>query len=277
MADSNVASKGSLGLNSFSHVPRCRGNLLELSSRIFSLLSIELGLLCVSLLFSFGALIGASGSLVAGVFVPPSLVWPKSSVLRVCFFDGTPQRRRIVVKAISEWLTGTSLRADSGDDEAPRTCARGSFAEVRIDLENVKSFGEFGTRSLKKSQTEPTVGLENNASDEYLWHLALHEIGHVLGLAHEDKHPRNPCRYFLNRQAMMADGYSRDRIENDYMPYKTQRITSFDHESIMFIGAYPNWLSEPRQECLLTSDRNKLSRGDIELIQMLYGSAAARQ
>ncbi|HYX36621.1 MAG TPA: hypothetical protein VE954_26225 [Oligoflexus sp.] len=81
---------------------------------------------------------------------------------------------------------------------------------------------------------------------------ALHEFGHILGLQHEHQRADNTCEPFGDTYRGLGDGYA------------VNWGTTYDPESIM------NYCMNAGS--LLAGVQPTLSRGDIEILQRLYGA-----
>ncbi|HYX37105.1 MAG TPA: erythromycin esterase family protein [Oligoflexus sp.] len=81
---------------------------------------------------------------------------------------------------------------------------------------------------------------------------ALHEFGHILGLQHEHQRADNICQPFGDTYRDLGDGYA------------VNWGTAYDPKSIM------NYCMNA--ESLLAGEPPSLSRGDIEILERLYGA-----
>jgi hypothetical protein len=112
------------------------------------------------------------------------MLWMPGSQLRVRFMGGDPTLRARVIRLAQIWSAYANLSfVESIDPDA----------EVRVDFKADQGSWSFeGTTCLDTSKGEATMNLgwvRPESPIEELESVALHEFGHVLGLAHEHQNP----------------------------------------------------------------------------------------
>lgn len=138
--------------------------------------------------------------------------WEAGQTLKICFFGGNLQVRKVIVAAATLWTASANLKFDFGSADHFYDCLAPStgFSQIRI------GFRERGYWSLvgRDSQTElgpnqPSMNLEQYdgrlrrerypteaAYDQFLKEARatiLHEFGHAIGLLHEHQNPSLRC------------------------------------------------------------------------------------
>lgn len=163
--------------------------------------------------------------------------WQQNATLRVRFLDGSKGQQSEAWKrfqTIDKLINLTFVRVDSG------------HSDIRVSFDpNAGHWSYVGTGNRSVPQYKPTMNLALKAgifgSGSTEWNrVALHEICHAIGMAHEHQHPFATIRW--NVPAVLAyygrtQGWSEAEIRYQVLNRspKTARFrgTAFDPASIM--------------------------------------------
>ncbi len=163
--------------------------------------------------------------------------WPKGTVLRVKFLNGSPALKSKVLNAAKIW----EQYAENISFEESNS----RQAEIRVQFGLVGNDSQIGTDNLKiREKSGPTMHLQftRQSTDEYIRAVALHEFGHALGLDHEHQNPMAniqwniPKVYAYYKQTDNWDPPTVDENVLNTLGWGPAQHTVFDPESIM---AYP--------------------------------------
>lgn len=220
---------------------------------------------------------------------PPVVVPVDSTMQWVCKTIAdtiTPQERAVGAKG-SYWTNGQTIRVlYMGGTAAQRKWPDSAFAlirqvanlsfsfvtsgnsEIRIAFTNSGNWSYIGRGAVNISQAQQTINL-GNASLQ----IALHEIGHAIGLLHEQAHPIGIC---WQRENVIRDlsgspnFWSIPQIEfNVLTPARAQDVDTspFDDKSIMLYNIPASWVCQPHPGY---TGGKVLSTGDKTFIQSKY-------
>lgn len=139
-------------------------------------------------------------------------------------------------------------------------------------LENPNRYGNGGHGFVARDKNEISLTLSVTSSLAELYHVSIHELGHVLGLQHEHQHPDRPFRFdidFLINACELGSNYCRRSVKyNNELVFKGDEYisTQYDPISIMHYG-----VSKPIiLEDMVISEPRRLSLGDKLIISKTY-------
>ena len=161
--------------------------------------------------------------------------WAKGSTLKIGFLEGTTQQKADVVAAFAEWKKYANLNF-AFPTTGPYDCriafqaSNGAWSYVGNDASHV-------------AQSQVTMNLGFNQAGTY-----LHEIGHFLGLVHEQSNPTGGICFDTNAvfTALMQppNSWTKEQIRyNVFYKYALAQVTntSFDAVSIMEYAIPSSW------------------------------------
>jgi len=117
-------------------------------------------------------------------------LWPRGTVIRIRFLNGTAQQRAQVEQFAPEWTEHANLRFEFGN---------AANAQVRIAFNDDGAWSYIGTDALTIAANQPTMN--------FGWvdqGVILHEFGHMLGMIHEHQNPRGNSIVW-NKQKVYED------------------------------------------------------------------------
>jgi hypothetical protein len=197
--------------------------------------------------------------------MPRGKNWPNGSKLRVRFFDGTADQRKMVRDFAPAWSKVANLQLVF--DDSPQ-------AEIRITFDaNDGAWSYIGTdcREIPLHAATMNLGWQDAA-------VILHEFGHAMGLAHEHQNPAVGIQWkedvvirdlggppnFWDEETVrhnVLDKYSVDQING----------TKFDPDSIMLYAFPGTWTASGQA----THENTTLSDLDKTFVAGVYPGAGS--
>ena len=200
-----------------------------------------------------------------------SALWEPGTTIKLVFLDGPEALHERIIEVASRWYRESE--ADLDFDFITDIQA----ADIRISFRNRGSWSTIGTECRNITDLKrPTMNFGNlgvNTNQGLLQKVVLHEFGHALGLLHEHKHPDRPFEW--NRENVYSDllgppnNWSEEQVDrNLFKPFEeaNTRLSEFDPDSIMLYPVPEHWTVNGTS----SPGNSDLSRGDIELISVLY-------
>lgn len=191
-----------------------------------------------------------------------SNVWRGKHVFTVRFLSGSPQLHQRVLDVASDWSKACNVRfvkVESGR------------ADIRIAFAPGGHWSCVGTVARTKPQSKPTVNfsLSETTSNYTFRGVVLHEFGHVLGL----RHPRTNVQW--NEEAVIRyyqggpNQWTKEQIRSNVLSRYSGASggSTGDLKSVMQYPIKPGLAKGAHT----TTWNQKLSAGDIRVIQSLYG------
>jgi len=189
-------------------------------------------------------------------------LWQIGSTIRIRFLEGTEAQKNKFRQAIGQWQPHMNLKIDFTDD---------SRAEVKVAFKrNDGSWSFIGTDSVAIPATQASINLGFD-EEQAVPATYVHEIGHMLGLAHEFKNPRAALKWDRNRvyKLMGAPPNSWDKATIDRNFFSAEVYPGnrdFDPLSIM-MNAFPaEYFTDKKGFDAPT----KISESDTQYIATLY-------
>lgn len=191
--------------------------------------------------------------------------WP-DGVITVALDLRDAKSNALVIDALREWAHHTpALRFQ---------IAYGKEGDIRIsDDEGLKgNWSMLGTEAKDVPQGEPTMHLDRNDNSKEFRRIALHEIGHALGLEHEHQHPEHDINW--NEEAVYTAAKQNNNWDQEYVYHNLFElltgdgllITAYDKKSVMHYPIDPSATTDNRG--VATND--SLSDADKKIIRKLY-------
>lgn len=205
--------------------------------------------------------------------VAAKYLWPNNPngpiVLRVKFLKGGSDYLRAKVKQYAkEWEKYANFLFEFVTSDTP--------AEIRISFDQeIKTYvWMIGTYLLDLADDDRYnmhfAGLSDSSSEEEIAGAVLHEFGHVMGLMHEQYHPKAKWdKDYIYTHYKDDRDWSPAEVDENIFGYKVpEPIYSkrYDPESVMHYR-YPGKFIVNGKRRL---GGNKLSEGDKKFIQRLY-------
>jgi hypothetical protein len=223
-------------------------------------------------------------------------LWPAGQTIEGCFKGGTPAQRRNVVDAGRDWMRHANISFDFGAAPGWRSCTQtGPHPPLRIEIAVGESNAKVGTTVFDVLELEPTMRLSpvnrvtgQTVPETAFRAIALHELGHVLGLRHEHQHPESRCvdnfawPVLCRRVDQLARGTPTSILvyaAMNFVPRVAQADIappSYDPASIMHYRFTPPFVRTLRGACAGAPPRG-LSEGDKARIAALYPRDPERQ
>ena len=201
--------------------------------------------------------------------------WAHRQTLRYCFMDGSDAARRKFGQIFADVLTNTNLRTI----QTTANCGQ-QFAEIRVSFSGGGYWSYVGNDAVLIPQSRPTLNLSGmgqsgNWSPTWVG-IAIHEIGHALAMQHEHQHPDVDCQFKPVEQLAALMGWTPEQVKTNMgrlMNRSKLIITKRDPESVMHYKLSADYFTTgDRSPCFITSKNNKLSKGDIEALRVVYPS-----
>lgn len=190
-----------------------------------------------------------------------SKLWLKGSTLAVRFLDGTSAQHDAFRSAMGIWLDYANLKVSYGDPAA----------RIRVSFSQPGSWSYVGTDALGRAPSEPTINLGYASAGGTPPPNYIHEIGHALGLVHENSNPNANLDY--NKAKIYAvlggppNNWDKTTIDFQFFrksPYPGSR--PFDRSSIMNVDLPGEFFTNG----IGTAVPMSLSSGDKSYIASLY-------
>lgn len=165
--------------------------------------------------------------------------WAPGQEIRIGFIGGSASRRKYVTDAFAQWSEVVNLKFT--------TPAQGPYEIMVAFASGAGSWSYVGTDCRGIAQSEPTMNIGWAGID-----VALHEIGHALGMAHEQASPnQNLCwnKDVVYASLGAAPNYW-DKATVDYNVFRKlsaaeAEATAWDPNSIMQYSIPATWLCPP--------------------------------
>ena len=188
----------------------------------------------------------------------PSKLWPKGSTLTVRFLDGTDVQQAAFRSAMALWRAYANLEV-SYDKPG---------AKIRVSFSKEGSWSYVGTDALVIDQAHPTINLGFASPGGSPPSNYIHEIGHALGLVHENSNPNATLDYKKQKIYTVLGGppnyWDKPTIDFQFFrksPYPGSR--PFDRSSIMNIDLpgefFENGIGTTLPMTLSSSDKTYIS------------------
>ncbi len=205
-----------------------------------------------------------------GAYFMKKTSWKAGQTIDVYFVNGTKKEKATVKHYLKEWALYANLNFNVKPEEKTddKLAIVIKFGEIRPGICGTSLVG-YGATTMKY----PSVHLKC-VSDGTI----LHEIGHTLGLSHEQFNPAGKFRwnkakayeyfkksYNMSRSDVDKQIFNRTSSKNEYMDW-----TAFDRFSVMGYYVDGNLFTDGR--ALETSD--ELSQGDKDVIRKMYPGRA---
>lgn len=221
----------------------------------------------VSLLVSI-ALLGTPGTAVAGV-ASLQARWTQPRIT-ACFIGGEAAIKHRVVDLTASWVQGTGLEVDFGSRSALNSCSPKSRDHIRIAFElGAGTWSALGQQAMQTSAAE-TMNIDlQSAGPEWIDHMILHEMGHALGMMHQEQNPNYACR--KNLLGVNGTSNRNSELSRPVVPDDGKYVVSpFDTQSPMRAFTFPdNFTDGERSPCYAPASKT-LAASDRELIARLY-------
>jgi hypothetical protein len=173
--------------------------------------------------------------------------WTPGDVITVSFLDGDPSIQAQVRDVAGQWMA-------PGMANLTLDFRKSTDTMIRISFQYDGSWSTIGTTcKLVRDRNEPTMnyGWLDDATDEELQRVVLHEFGHALGLIHEHQNPAGGINW--DREAVSRDlagppnNWPPDVIERNMFEAYSQEETNFsalDPDSIMMYPIPAKWTTD---------------------------------
>jgi hypothetical protein len=195
--------------------------------------------------------------------------WPRGSVIKVGFLDGTPQQQALVKQYAVGWV-------GPGFANLKLSWSPPDEADIRISFAYSGSWSVLGTTCKRVPKNQPTMNfgwLTPTVTAAEARRVILHEFGHALGLIHEHQNPVDSIAW--NKPAVYADlsgppnNWDQDKIDhNMFATYAPQEIegAKLDRKSIMMYPIPASWVTDGKTAGLNAD----LSDADKAFIKKAY-------
>jgi Astacin (Peptidase family M12A) len=184
-------------------------------------------------------------------------LWRTGTVLTICFYDSTPERRRAVADIARIWTHYAHVTFDFGPDPALRSCAAQTPSHIRIAFQKSGNWSYVGRDSVAVDLGQPSMNLEVASSTPLaliepheLQRVVLHEFGHAIGLQHEHQSPKSDCEAEFNWPIIYTEmgkppnNWSRTTVDANLRALIVSprlEISPYDKTSIMHYSL-PSWM-----------------------------------
>lgn len=190
--------------------------------------------------------------------------------ITACFLGGEAPTKHRIIELMASWLQGTGLEVDFGSRANPRSCASNSRDHIRIAFKpRAGNWSALGRQAMALTTPE-TMNLDLQAEDsEWIDHMILHEIGHALGILHQEQNPRYACRQSLVGRYEVNSKFA--EISRPVVPDDAKYVVSpYDAQSPMRAFTSPENFSNGERSPCYAPPANTLAADDRELIARLY-------
>jgi hypothetical protein len=217
---------------------------------------------------------GGHGGSERGV-VSPEKAWENGSTITIGLYAAELWKRELVIDALTEWNKHVNLVFKVVTSPSTYLNETIEYCDVRVSFDGPYASSWVGTDALLVDKYEPTMylgGLRLENTEEENCRIVTHEIGHMLGLRHEQYNfdvgwdmPKLYAYYLDNF------GWGKALVDRNVLgiglDYK--RVTAPDKDSVML---YPidGFLRENGESIKPTGC--KISMLDIVAVKGLYPS-----
>ena len=196
-----------------------------------------------------------------------SILWPNGRAIQISFLDGSEELQSFVRRAAAEWARHANITFQFQVDQ--------KTADVRVSFKEPAAYSFRGTDALGVSKQNPTMvlGALTPGSAANMG-IALHELGHVLGLVHEYQNPQAGSLFdwetIYAKAARPPLHWSRQTVDMNLRPPanlpKEYENKPFDAESVMMSLIPDDWF----KNAIKLEPRTTMSAGDRAFIAQLY-------
>jgi len=223
---------------------------------------------------------------VRGVVVR-SLTWKRGETIKVCFHGGTRKAQERVARIAREWMQYANVTFDFEEGGAPRACAAGKPADIKIAFEDNKGWWSVpGTISRTQDPSmnlqfygvdTPKLANGQPAAEAPMRATVLHEFGHALGLLHEHQSPNANCDAEIDWTAAYKVGtdigWDQAQVDRNFRQLATSvslNATQVDRKSIMHYSLPPTLFRRGKQSACFVPENLELSETDRKFIASIY-------
>jgi hypothetical protein len=225
-----------------------------------------------------------------GVYLA-STVWPpRYRKLKVCFFGGTDEARKLIADEAMDWMRkdiGISL--DFGE-QGSRTCGNDNDTKmhVRVGFDERGYWSALGQESVddgffpQNTKSMNLQGFENTTAETRtpeFYRKVHHEFGHALGLGHEHQNPKSGCEEEYNwvRIYQLLGGdpnyWPKRQIDSNIRQYRYDDTVASDFNtgSVMIYQFPPEFYKSGIQaKCYIEKLNSEISEGDLAELASMY-------
>lgn len=162
-------------------------------------------------------------------------LWPNGTILKIKFIGGTASQRKYFTDAFQTWASYVNIVA---------AYVTSGNADIRVAFSaGDGSWSFIGTDCKSEPQSRPTINIGWSGAD-----VCLHELGHMLGMAHEQSSPNSSICWNKDQVYKDLGGspnfWSKQTVDFNVFQKLTPSeatATQFDQNSIMQYPVPGTW------------------------------------